>query len=51
MRNAPIGGGRSAAARSDDDVAFAGDGRQGDDAVESEKAYTHSVRVAACNSK
>ena len=51
VRNAPLGDGRSAAARRDDDVAFIGNGRQGDDAVESEKAYTHSVRVAACNSK
>ena len=43
MRNAPIGGGRSAAARSDDDVAFAGDGRQGDDAVEPKKTHAHTI--------
>ncbi len=46
-RDAPFSDDRAAAARRDDDVTFAGDGRQGDDAVESEEGHAHTVQVAS----
>ena len=49
-RDAPFGDDRPAAARSDDDIALAGDGRQSDDAVESEETDAHPVQVATCAS-
>ena len=48
MRDAPLGDCRSAATRLNDEVAFAGDSRQGDDAVESKEAHAHSIQTTTC---
>ena len=46
----PFGDDGTATAGRDDDVTFAGDGRQSHDAVESEKRHTHTVQIATYNS-
>ena len=48
--DAPLGDGRLATARNDGLVTFAGDSRQGGDAVENGKTDSHSVQITTCNS-
>ena len=49
VRDAPLGDGWATTARNDDPVTFAGDGRQGDDAVEPKKANAHTIQIATYN--
>lgn len=46
--NAPLGNSRTTTAGRDDDVAFAGYGRQRDDAIEAEEGDAHAVQIATC---
>lgn len=50
-RDAPLCDDRTTAAGGDDNVAFARNGRQGHDAVESEERHSHAVQVATCKCK
>ena len=49
VRDAPLGDGWATTARNDDPVAFAGDGCQGNDAVEAKKPTPIPWKIASCN--